>query len=257
MGNRIIALAAAQPEKFCLVAAKARADSPWAGKDVGSMGGLSPTGVAITATLPETGHNTADVLIDFSAPAATRQLIAVCRRQHIGMVIGTTGLAEADQLLISEAARDIPILQAANTSLGVNLLLNVAAEMARKLGDAYDIEIVESHHNQKKDAPSGTALALAESICTATNRNLSAALEHGRQGHDAKRRPGSIGMHALRMGDVVGEHTVYFATGGERIEIRHVATTRDTFAMGALRAAAFIAGRKPGRYSMADVLGIS
>ena len=257
MGNRIIALAAAQPEKFRLVAAIERADSPWAGKDVGSLVGLSPTGVAITAKLPEASQNTADVLIDFSAPAATRELIAVCRQQHIGMVVGTTGLAESDQLLINEAARDIPILQAANTSLGVNLLLNIAAEVARKLGDAYDIEIVESHHNQKKDAPSGTALALAESICTATNRNLSASLEHGRHGGDAKRRPGTIGMHALRMGDVVGEHTVYFAAGGERIEIRHVATTRDTFAMGALRAAAFIAGSKPGRYSMADVLGIS
>lgn len=257
MGNRIMALAAAQPAQFRLVAALERADSPWTGKDVGSLVGLSPAGVAITATLPETDHDTPTVLIDFSAPEATRQLIAVCRQKHVGMVIGTTGLAEADQLLIREAARDIPILQAANTSLGVNLLLNVAAEMARKLGDAYDIEIVEAHHNQKKDAPSGTALALAESICTATNRNLSAALEHGRHGQDAKRRPGSIGMHALRMGDVVGEHTVYFATGGERIEIRHVATTRDTFAMGALRAAAFIAGSKPGRYSMADVLGIS
>ena len=141
-------------------------------------------------------------------------------------------------------------------SLGINVLLAVAAQVARQLGEAYDIEIVEAHHNQKKDAPSGTALALAEAICKATGRDIQDDLVHGRQGHDAKRVPGTIGMHALRMGDVVGEHTVYYATAGERLELKHIATTRDTFARGALRAAQFLAQAKAGRYSMADVLGL-
>jgi 4-hydroxy-tetrahydrodipicolinate reductase len=171
-------------------------------------------------------------------------------------LIGTTGLNAGDQRLIDDAAMHIPILQATNTSLGVNVLLDIAAKIARQLGAAYDIEIIEAHHNQKKDAPSGTALSLAESICNATGKSIDTALVHGRHGVEAKRTPGTIGMHSLRMGDVVGEHTISYATNGERIEIRHVATTRDTFARGALRAAAFLATQKPARYTMANVLGL-
>ncbi len=136
------------------------------------------------------------------------------------------------------------------------VLLGLAGQVARQLGPDYDIEIVEAHHNRKKDAPSGTAMSLAASICKATGRSLEKDLVHGRHGDEVTRTRGTIGMHAVRMGDVVGEHRVYFATAGERIEIGHVASTRDTFARGALRAAEFVAGSKPGRYSMADVLGL-
>ncbi len=176
--------------------------------------------------------------------------------RKIALLIGTTGLTSADQELIDQAAQTIPILQATNTSLGVNVLLAIAAQVARQLGDAYDIEIVEAHHNQKKDAPSGTALSLAESLCKSTGRSLDKELVHGREGPDTLRKKGTIGMHAVRMGDVVGEHTIYYATPGERIEIRHVATNRDTFARGALRAALFLARQRPGRYTMNDVLGL-
>jgi 4-hydroxy-tetrahydrodipicolinate reductase len=175
------------------------------------------------------------------------------------MVIGTTGLTPADQQTIDHAAVSIPILQATNTSLGVNVLLAIAAQIARQLGPDYDIEIVEAHHNQKKDAPSGTALSLADAICKATGRDAHrtpSPLVHGREGPDALRKKGTIGMHALRMGDVVGEHTVYYSAAGERIEVKHIATNRDTFAKGALRAAAFVAAAKAGRYSMRDVLGL-
>jgi 4-hydroxy-tetrahydrodipicolinate reductase len=201
-------------------------------------------------------QTTPQVVIDFSAPAATRALVPQCAERGIAMVIGTTGLTGEDQQMIDAAAKRIAILQATNTGLGVNVLLGIAAQVARQLGEAYDIEIVEAHHNLKKDAPSGTALSLAESIAKATGRDVGSDLVHGREGHDALRKKGTIGMHAVRMGDVVGEHTVYFATGGERIELRHVATSRDTFARGALRAAAFLAGKGAGRYSMGDVLGL-
>lgn len=252
MGRRLIALAAEQPDVFELVAAIDTPTSPELGKDAGTLAGVAPNGIAITATL--TGAP--QVMIDFSAPAATRTLLQQCTEKNIAMLIGTTGLTPDDHVLIDVAARTIPVLQATNTSLGVNVLLNVAAQVARLLGADYDIEIVEAHHNQKKDAPSGTALSLAESICRATGRDIHRDLTHGRVGHDALRKKGTIGMHAVRMGDVVGEHTIYFATAGERIELKHIASNRDTLARGALRAATFVATAKPGRYTMADALGL-
>jgi 4-hydroxy-tetrahydrodipicolinate reductase len=252
MGRRLIALAAEQPELFRLTTAIDAPGSPALGKDAGTVAGVQPAGVALTATLA----GNPDVIIDFSAPAATRALLAQCVDRKIAMIIGTTGLTAADHQLIDQAAETIPVLQATNTSLGVNVLLAVAAQVARQLGEAYDIEIVESHHNLKKDAPSGTALSLAESICKATGRSMEKDLVNGREGHDALRKKGTIGMHAVRMGDVVGEHTIYYATPGERVEIRHVATNRDTFVRGALRAAAFLAQQKAGRYTMSDVLGL-
>jgi 4-hydroxy-tetrahydrodipicolinate reductase len=255
MGRRLIVLAAEQPQTFQLVAATDAPASPELGKDAGTLAGIAPAAVAITATLTG-GAGSPQVVIDFSVPAATRAMIRLCMERKIALLIGTTGLTADDQALIDQAATAIPILQATNTSLGVNLLLNVAAQIAKQLGEAYDIEIVEAHHNQKKDAPSGTALSLAESICKATSRDPQRDLVHGRSGHDAQRKKGTIGMHAVRMGDVVGEHTVYFSTPGERIEVKHVASTRDTFVRGALRAAAFLAAAKPGRYTMADVLGL-
>src|SRR5271170_2698316 len=183
MGRRLIALAAEQPDVFKLSTAIDAPASSMLGKDAGTVAGVQPAGVAITASLA----GNPDVIIDFSAPAATRTLLAQCVDRKIAMVIGTTGLTMADQEVISKAAETIPILQATNTSLGVNVLLAVAAQVARQLGDAYDIEIVEAHHNLKKDAPSGTALSLAESICKSTGRSMEKDLVHGREGHDASR----------------------------------------------------------------------
>jgi len=257
MGRRLIALAGEQPELFRVVAAIDAPASPDQGKDAGELAGIKPLGVPVSTTL---GAAHPEVVIDFSAAPATRALIAECVNRNIALLIGTTGLAAADQPLIDQAAARIPILQATNTSLGVNVLLSVAANIARQLGEAYDIEIVEAHHNLKKDAPSGTALSLAESICKATGRDADGDLVHGRHGLDTQRKKGTIGMHAVRMGDVVGEHTVYFSTPGERIEIRHTVTNRDTFVRGALRAAAFLTEMKrqgtTGRFTMAHVLGL-
>ena len=252
MGKRLIALAAEQPDLFKLTTAIDAPGSPSLGKDAGTLAGTNPAGVALTATLA----GNPDVIIDFSAPANTRALLQECVERKIALLIGTTGLNAADQELITRAADTIPVLQATNTSLGVNVLLAVAAQVARQLGEAYDIEIIEAHHNLKKDAPSGTALSLAESICAATGRKCDDDLVHGREGLDTLRKKGTIGMHAVRMGDVVGEHTIYYATPGERIEIKHVATNRDTFVRGALRAAAFLARQKAGRYTMNHVLGL-
>ena len=253
MGRRLIALALEeQPRRFALVAAADAAASPFIGRDAGQLAGGGDAGVMIAATI--TGKPR--VAIDFSVPAATRALIPFAVENNIALIVGTTGLTADDHALIDSAARTIPIMQATNTSLGVNLLFQVAAQIAQKLGPDYDIEIVEAHHNQKKDAPSGTALSLAESIVAATGRSMEQDIVYGRHGGEAKRVPGSIGMHAVRMADVVGEHTIYYATAGERIELKHVASTRDTFVRGALRAAEWIATQEPGRYSMKDVLGL-
>jgi 4-hydroxy-tetrahydrodipicolinate reductase len=171
------------------------------------------------------------------------------------MVIGTTGLSQTDQQAIDQAAGQIAVVQSPNMSLGVNLLFKLVAQAARTLGDDYDIEIVEGHHRFKKDAPSGTAMGLAHSILDATNKNKD-ALVFGRQGENNPRQRGQIGMHALRIGDEIGRHTAYFAALGERLELTHVATNRDTFVHGALRAAEWVADKKPGRYTMFDVLGL-
>jgi 4-hydroxy-tetrahydrodipicolinate reductase len=171
------------------------------------------------------------------------------------MVVGTTGLQDQDHAAIDRAAAGIAILQAPNMSLGVNLLFKIAGEVAKKLGDDYDIEIVEGHHRFKKDAPSGTAMGLADAILKSTGKSRD-ALVYDRHGDEAVRKRGDIGMHALRIGDEVGRHTAYFAALGERLELTHVATNRDTFVHGALRAAKWLAGQKPGRYAIADVLGL-
>ena len=172
------------------------------------------------------------------------------------LAIGTTGIAP-DQLdkLLAEVAKSIPVLWAPNMSVGVNVVIATAAKLATALGSDYDIEIVEAHHHHKVDAPSGTALGIADAIAAVTGRTR-ADYQDGRSGHCGARKPNEIGMHALRMGDVVGDHQVYFVGNGERILLGHVAHNRDIFAKGALRAAAFLAQAKPGRYAMADVLGL-
>ncbi|HYE18536.1 MAG TPA: 4-hydroxy-tetrahydrodipicolinate reductase [Tepidisphaeraceae bacterium] len=250
MGQRLVALGHADPA-LVVVAAIDRADHPHARKDVGELAGLGPIGVPLTPEL----RPTPAALIDFSSPASMRHWLKVCRDRQIAMVVGTTGLHDTDHAAIDQAAADIPVLQAPNMSLGVNVLFKIAGMVAQMLGDEYDKEIVEGHHRFKKDAPSGTAMGLAEAILAAMKKDKS-ALIYDRHGDDCVRKPGEIGMHALRIGDEVGRHTAYFAALGERLELTHVATSRDTFVRGALKAAHWLAGQKPGRYSMTDVLGL-
>jgi 4-hydroxy-tetrahydrodipicolinate reductase len=172
------------------------------------------------------------------------------------MVIGTTGLDAAETRAVHEAARKIPIVWAPNMSLGVNLLFALVEQTSRTLGMDYDIEIIETHHRRKKDAPSGTALRLGEKAAQGRGQSLESAVTHGRCGITGDRPRGQIGMHAMRAGDAIGDHTVLFATDGERLELSHRATNRDAFAAGALRAAVWVAGRTPGLYDMKDVLGL-
>lgn len=250
MGQRLVALGHEDPA-LTVVAAIDRAEHPHFNKDIGDLAGIGPIGVPLTADL----RPTPGALIDFSSPASMRNWIKICRERGIAMVVGTTGLHDADHAIIDAAAADIAVLQAPNMSLGVNVLFKIAGLVAQMLGDDYDKEIVEGHHRFKKDAPSGTASGLAEAILTAMKKDKS-ALIYDRHGDDCVRKPGEIGMHSLRIGDEVGRHTAYFAAMGERLELTHVATSRDTFVRGALRAAKWLASKKPGRYSMMDVLGI-
>ena len=250
MGTRLVALAA-KDANFKILAAVDRPDSAVIARDAGEIAGIGAIGLPITFDL----RPTPAVLIDFTAPAAMRHYLKTCRDRGIAMVIGTTGLQATDHAAIDMAAADIAIVQAPNMSLGVNLLFKIAGEVAKKLGDEYDIEIVEGHHRFKKDAPSGTASGIADAILKATGKTAD-ALVYDRHGDDVVRKPGDIGMHSLRIGDEVGRHTAYFAALGERLELTHVATNRDTFVHGALRAAKWLATQKPGRYTLADVLGL-
>ena len=251
MGRRLVALASETPGVE-LVEAFEHPDHEAVGADSGELAGTGPNEIAIT----EGPTTKADVLIDFTSPAALGNLLLFCSQEDVGLVIGTTGLGAADHAAIDEAAQSVPIVQAPNMSLGVNLLFTLAAAAAKQLGEDYDIEVLEAHHRYKKDAPSGTAMGIAGAICEATGRSIEDDLVYERRGQTGERERGKIGMQTLRMGDVVGEHTAFFAGLGERIELRHVATSRDTFARGALRAAAWLNNKPAGRYDMKDVLGL-
>ncbi len=250
MGQRLVALAK-QAGDFQILSAIERPDSPAMAKDVGEIAGIGAIGVPITFDM----RPTPKVLIDFTVPPAMRHWLKTCRDRGIAMLIGTTGLHSNDHATIDQAAMDIPVLQAPNMSLGVNVLFKVAAEVAKLLGDDYDKEIFEMHHRFKKDAPSGTAMGLAEAIMKAMGKGKD-SLAFDRHGDDVVRKRGQIGMHSARAGDEVGKHSVYFGALGERLELTHVATNRDTFVHGALRAAKWLAQQKPGRYTIADVLGL-
>jgi len=249
MGRRIAALALDEPGRFEVVSGVEIPAHEAVGADVGVLAGASACGVAVGEDL----HGAPDVLIDFSTPEATVAWLGRARERKIPMVIGTTGLTESQRAAIADAAGRIAIIQAPNFSVGVNLLFKIAGEVAAALGDGYDIEIVEAHHRFKADAPSGTALGLARSICEATGRDPADGLVHGRHGA-ASRRAGEIGMHAIRLGDTVGEHRVHFGCLGETVTLSHSAHTRDTFVRGALRAAEWIVRQPAGLYSMRNVL---
>lgn len=194
----------------------------------------------------------ADVVIDFTRPEATLAHLAHAR----AMVIGTTGFSPPQKEAILQKARTLPIVMAANFAVGVNALYKLAATAAAILGEGYDVEIIEAHHRHKVDAPSGTALKLGEVVAKALNRKLSDVAQHGRAGDTGERPPAQIGFHAVRGGDIVGEHTVLFAGAGERVEVTVRSQSRMTYALGALRAAKFLGGRGPGLYDMTDVLGL-
>jgi 4-hydroxy-tetrahydrodipicolinate reductase len=198
----------------------------------------------------------ADVLVDFTRPEGTLAHLEACLKLNRRMVIGTTGFSAAQGARIAEAARRIPIVQSPNFAIGVNVVFRLAQTAARALGDAYDVEIVEAHHRHKVDAPSGTALKLGELVAQALGRDLGKVATHGRHGDTGERPAKAIGFHAIRGGDIVGEHTVIFAGQGERVEVAVRSQSRSTYAAGALRAAKWLAGRAPGLYDMFDVLGL-
>lgn len=214
------------------------------------------TGMDIKVNVVGHYEGGADVLIDFSMPDGFSARLAECVKHGTPFVSGTTGLTDRELKERDNAARKIPVLSAYNMSLGINLLLSLVKQTAQKLGPGYDIEIVEMHHRMKSDAPSGTAVALLNAACEATGRDPRKVAKHGREGMVGKRTQPEIGIHAVRGGDVIGDHTVMFAGDGERVELVHKASSRDTFARGAVRAAQWIAGKPAGLYSMAQVLGL-
>lgn len=251
MGRRIVALAAQDPD--CTVAGAV--DTERIGEDIGEIVGTGKLGVYITDDLSAAVQN-ADVVIDFTWPDIIMRTAEICGSAGISLVVGTTGLKGEDRARFERLVAPIPCVLAPNMSVGVNLLFKLAAETAAILGEGYDVEITEVHHRHKKDAPSGTANRLAEIIAEVLGRDLASEARYGRQGITGERTAGEIGIHALRIGDVVGEHTVSFGTPGERIELVHRAQSRDTFARGALRAAKFVCQAQPGLYDMQDVLGL-
>lgn len=241
-----------------LVAAVDRAGAPLLGQDAGVAAGVPALGVAIGADLAAGLAARPDVAVDFSSPSATAATAAQVAAAGVPWVVGTTGLGAAEQAAVAQAARKIPVVLSANMSLGVNLLYALVAQAARTLaGLRYDCEIVERHHRRKKDAPSGTALYLGEAAAQGFGWNLQDVAVDGRTGIPGERPEKEIGFHAVRGGDIVGDHTVLFAADGECIELSHRATSRDTLALGALRAAAWLPGRAPALYGMRDVLGLT
>ncbi len=236
-----------------LAAALERKGDVHVGKDAGELVG-SPCGVKIGDDAAESVAG-CDVLVDFTRPEGTAAHLAVCRRQGVKMVIGTTGFSGAQKKEIADAARDIAIALSPNFSVGVNVAFRLLDVAARALGKGYDVEIVEAHHRLKVDAPSGTALRMGEVVAQALGRDLKKHAIYGREGVTGERKDETIGFATVRGGDMVGDHTVMFIGAGERLEISHRASSRANFANGALRAARFVASRKNGLYDMADVLG--
>ncbi|MEI6970245.1 MAG: 4-hydroxy-tetrahydrodipicolinate reductase [bacterium] len=237
-----------------IVGAVERPGDPAIGRDAGTVAGMEPSGVTVFDNLGAIPP--ADVLIDFSVHTAAAANVALAVRRHMAVVLGTTGLTESEGKLVRKAAKHTPVVWAPNMSLGVNLLFALVNRAAATLGLNYDVEITEVHHKHKKDAPSGTALKLAEEVAAGRKQKLDNVAVYGRRGQTGERPAGQIAIHAIRMGDVVGDHTVCLATEGERLELTHRATSRDALALGALRAAMWVKGKKPGLYSMRDVLGL-
>ncbi|AOU97525.1 4-hydroxy-tetrahydrodipicolinate reductase [Acidihalobacter yilgarnensis] len=232
-----------------------RPGSPLIGRDAGELAGMGFLGLSVSDDLAAVVGDF-DVLVDFTLPEGTLEHAEVCAQHGRPMVIGTTGFSAMQQRELDRLGRRIPLLIAPNMSIGVNLCLTLLETAAKVLGDEVDIEIIEAHHRHKVDAPSGTALQMGGVVAQALGRDLDTCAIYGREGRTGPRERGTIGFETIRAGDIVGEHTVMFAGLGERIEITHKATSRMTFASGALRAAAWLVGRPAGRYDMRDVLGL-
>lgn len=254
--GRALLVAASQHPEVVVRAALERPGSEQLGVDSGALAGLPPSGIALSDAL-DVAAEAFEVLIDFTRPDATMAALAVCRAKRRAIVIGTTGFTPAQRAEIGAAAAEIPVCIAANFSVGVNIALNLIERAARTLGAAYDVEIVEAHHKHKVDAPSGTALAMGRAAAAGLGTTLEQSAVYTREGHTGPRPDGAIGFATIRGGDVVGDHNVMFLGDGERLEIRHVATSRSNFAQGAVRAAAWLHGRAPGLYDMRDVLDLA
>jgi len=219
-----------------------------------SIGSAAAAGISVSSDLSAIAS--VDALIDFTRPAGTLAHLAACLEHRKPIVIGTTGFSDTEKLRIHDAAKRIPIVMAANYAIGVNALYELAETAARLLGREFDVEIIEAHHRHKVDAPSGTALQLGERVARARSQELAQVAVHGREGETGERNRDTIGFHAVRGGDIVGEHTVLFAGVGERVELTVRSSSRLTYARGALRAAKWLQGRAPGLYDIRDVLGL-
>jgi len=253
MGHALLEGVIADPE-LQLHAALDRVGASAIGRDAGELIG-APCGVAVSSDLAAALQG-ADVLVDFTRPEASLEYIAACRKSGTKLVIGTTGFTSEQKQAIADAAKDIAIVFAPNMSVGVTLLINLVQAAAKVLAEGYDIEVIEAHHRHKVDAPSGTALRLGEAAAAALGRDLAQCAVYGREGVTGERDPSTIGFATVRGGDVVGDHTVLFAGIGERVELTHKASSRATFALGALRAAKFLATKQSGLFDMQDVLNL-
>lgn len=246
----------AQSDRLALVGAIERSGHPWLGQDIGLTMGMAEIGVTVEED-PLPSFSKADCVIDFTSPEATVEFAALAAQARIVHVIGTTGMEDKHFEKIARAAHHATIIRAGNMSLGVNLLVKLTKLVSEALDDDFDIEIIEAHHNQKVDAPSGTALMLGEAAADGRCVSLKDVTDVNRNGIVGRRKAGDIGFVSVRGGDIVGEHDVMFAATGERIHLRHIATDRSVFARGALKAALWGQGKPPGEYTMFDVLGLS
>lgn len=255
MGKNIIKLVM-EDKDLSLMGATEHPNSPAIGADAGLNAGTQPTSVMIASDLETFFKQAQGVIIDFTLPASTLKNLEFALTHNVPIVIGTTAFNEEQKKLIQKSGEKIPVIFASNMSVGMNLLFKLVDQAAKVLQDNYDIEIFEAHHNKKMDAPSGSAMKLAGIVCDATDRNVHQDLVYARQGIPGARKKKEIGMQVLRGGDIVGEHTVFFCGEGERLELKHVATERTTFASGAILAAKWLAKQRPGLYDMQDVLSL-
>lgn len=254
MGSRITALSKEYPE-LKIIGATERRGHEAIGKDIGQIVGIGETGIRLTDSLKDI-VDSCDVIIDFTHTGSSLEHLRLSSSRGKAMVIGTTGFSRDELKEIEALTKNIPAVLAPNMSVGVNLILKVLKDISHVLGDDYDIEIIEAHHRLKKDAPSGTAMKMAQVIADAVNRNIDEVGVYARRGLIGERTKKEIGIQTVRAGDIVGEHTVLFGGLGERIEITHKASSRDTFARGALRAAIWVHNKSAGLYDMQDVLGL-
>lgn len=254
MGRTLIQ--AVQQAGYRIAAAVERPESSLIGSDAGELAGIGNIGVKVVGDLKSV-LDQCDVVIDFTAPAATEQHLQLCRDAGVAIVIGTTGMSDAQKQQLDQIATEIPVVYAANYSVGVNVSIKLLELAAKVFADSVDIEIIEAHHRHKVDAPSGTALMMGEAIADTLGRDLKKVAVYGREGHTGPRDRETIGFETIRGGDIVGEHTVMFIGEGERVEVTHKATNRMNFAAGAVRAAAWVAGKSAAKYDMKDVLNLN